>query len=169
MTTLWKDGLLDRLDVPGLDEPDTVRLVEAVLAGPLDDASGRRLYAVTRGNVLLLRHLVAGERRSGRLAPLDGVWHWVGEPEITPALRDLIDARIGLLTEPDRRLLELVAFGEPVGVDLLTSLVGSAVVESAAQRGLIAVDSDDRRLEARLGHPLYGEAVRARAGSLRAR
>jgi DNA-binding CsgD family transcriptional regulator len=169
VTTLWKDGLLDRLEVPGLDERDTVELVEAVLAGPLDDASGQRLYAVTRGNVLLLRHLVAGERRSGRLAPLDGVWHWVGEPEITPALRDLIDARIGLLTEPDRRLLELVAFGEPVGVDLLSALAEPAVVESAAQRGLIVVESDDRRLEARLGHPLYGEAVRARAGSLRAR
>ena len=169
VTTLWKDGLLERLDVPGLDVRDTVRLVEAVLAGGLDYASGQRLYSVTRGNVLLLRHLVAGERRSGRLAPRDGQWHWVGEPEITPELRDLIDARIGLLTEPDRRMLELVAFGEPVGVDLLTALVGPAVVESCAQRGLIVVDADDRRLEARLGHPLYGEAVRARAGSLRAR
>jgi hypothetical protein len=172
VTTLWKDGLLDRLDVPGLGERDTVRLVEAVLAGRLDGGSGRRLYSVTQGNVLLLRHLVAGERRSGRLAWHDGQWQWVGEPEITPELRDLIDARIGLLTEPDRRLLELVAFGEPVGVGLLTALVGAGVVESCAQRGLIVVDPDgpdDRRLDARLGHPLYGDAVRARAGSLRAR
>jgi DNA-binding NarL/FixJ family response regulator len=169
VTTLWKDTLLERLEVPGLDERDTVALVESVLGDELETASGQRLFAVTRGNVLLLRHLVAGERRSGRLAPVDGQWRWLGEPEIGPELRDLIDARIGLLTEQDRRLLELVAFGEPVGAELLGSLVGHPVVESAAERGLIVVSLADRRLEARLAHPLYGEAVRARAGSLRAR
>ncbi|HTF52176.1 MAG TPA: LuxR C-terminal-related transcriptional regulator [Pseudonocardia sp.] len=169
VTALWKDGLLARLDVPALAEPDTVRLIESVLGGRLEDASGHRLFTVTSGNVLLLRHLVAGEQRAGRLVPMDGLWWWTGKPEITPELGDLIDARIGLLSEPERRLLELVAFGEPLEVGLLATLVEPSVVEAAAERGLITVEPTGRRLSARLGHPLYGDAVRTRTGPIRAR
>ncbi|HWN31357.1 MAG TPA: LuxR C-terminal-related transcriptional regulator [Pseudonocardia sp.] len=169
VTALWKDGLVERLEVPALGEPDTARLVESVLGGQLDFASRQRLFEVTRGNVLLLRHLVAGERVAGRLAEADGLWRWTGEPEITPALRDLIDARIGRLSPPERRLLELVAFGEPVEVGLLTTLAGHSAVEAASERELVAVEPAGRRLMVRLAHPLYGEAVRSRTGPLRAR
>ncbi|HEY2206213.1 MAG TPA: LuxR C-terminal-related transcriptional regulator [Pseudonocardia sp.] len=169
VTALWKDGLIDRLEVPTLGEEDTGRLVEAGLGGQIDGPSRARLYAMTRGNALLLRHLVAGERRAGRLTPEEGTWRWSGDPEITPELGELIDARIGALSEPSHHLLELVAFGEPVGVDLLGELIDPLVVEEAAERGLINIEVRDRRLQATLGHPLYGEAVRSRTTPLRAR
>jgi DNA-binding NarL/FixJ family response regulator len=169
VTALWKDGLLERLEVPPLDAEGTGRLVQAGLRGPVEEATQTRLYAMTSGNVLLLRHLVVGEQRAGRLAEQDGVWRWSGDPEITPELGELIDTRIGALSEPFSHLLELVAFGEPVGVDLLAGLVGEATVEQAADRGMIKVALQDRRLQATLGHPLYGEAVRSRTPLLRAR
>lgn len=169
VTALWKDGLVERLDLPALSEAHTARLVEAALDGQLDGASRHRLFAMTRGNVLLLRHLVDGERQAGRLAPEDGLWRWTGEPEITPVLRDLIEAQIGLLSDADRRLLELVAFGEPVEIGLLTKLADRRVVEAASARGLIEMELSDRRLMARLGHPLYSEAVRSSTDPLRAR
>jgi hypothetical protein len=169
VTALWKDGLVERLDLAPMDEPDTGALIEAALGGPIDGPSRGRLFAATQGNVLWLRHLVDGERRAGRLTQAAGVWRWTGKPQMTPALTDLIDMRLGPLPEPLRHLLELVAFGEPLGVDLLAKLVDRAAVEEAVQRGLVIVEPAGRRLEVRLAQPLYGEAARSRADPLLAR
>lgn len=169
VTALWKDGLLEGLEVAPLNEQTTGSLVEAALGSLVDGSSRRRLFAVTQGNVLWLRHLVDGERAAGRLAWQGEEWRWAGDPRISSALRDLIEARIGRLSEPLRHLLELLAFGEPLGVDLLTLLVGHATTEEAALRGLVTVTPTGRRWDVRLAHPLYGEAVRSRADALLAR
>ncbi len=169
VTALWKDDLLERLDVSPLTGPDIAELLESALGGPFEPASHQRLFAATQGNVLWLRHLVRGEHMAGRLSDSSGVWRWGGEPTITPALADLIDSAIGLLSEPMARLLALLALGEPLEVDVLASLVGSEAVEQAEQRRLAVVDTSGRRLRVRLAHPLYGEAMRSRIGSLRAR
>src|SRR5262249_29119042 len=44
-----------------------------------------------------------------------------------------------------------------------------SAVEQAELRGLVSLEQDGRRLQARLAHPLYGEVRRARAGQVRAR
>ncbi|MGE3285346.1 MAG: LuxR C-terminal-related transcriptional regulator [Pseudonocardia sp.] len=165
VTALWKDGLLPRVDVEALSAERTVELLEAALGGRVHSDSGRRLHAATSGNVLWLRELVAGERRDGRLARTEGLWTWAGEPRLTPGLTELIAARIGALDEGVRPVVELLALAEPLDVDVLAALTGPAAVDEALARGLVAVTLP----EARLAHPLYGDAVRARIGEPRAR
>lgn len=164
VTALWKDGLLDRLELAPLSEVELGVLVESVLGGLLEGRSRRRLFAVTEGNVLLLRHLLDGERAAGRLYETAGLWQWVGEPGITPALGELIDSRIGGLPDRLHEVLEVLAFGEPLGIDLLVALVDRAAIEEVTRHELVTVEPSGRRWEARLAHPLYGEAVRARTG-----
>ena len=84
ITALWKDGHLDRLEVQPLSEPETGALLEAVLGGPLESGAAHRLWTITRGNVLYLRHLVDAELESGRLWQAAGVWRWSGEPALSP-------------------------------------------------------------------------------------
>jgi DNA-binding CsgD family transcriptional regulator len=67
-----------------------------------------------------------------------------------------------------REVIELVAFGEPIGLALLIEAAGEAPVESAEERGLIRVAASDRRHHVRLAHPLYGEVVRQRCPVTRA-
>ncbi|MFD0741994.1 LuxR C-terminal-related transcriptional regulator [Phytohabitans flavus] len=67
-----------------------------------------------------------------------------------------------------REVIELVAFGEPIGLSLLIAAAGEAPVESAEERGLIRVAASDRRHHVRLAHPLYGEVVRQRCPVTRA-
>lgn len=169
ITALWKDEVLRRLELEPLSETDTARLLERVLDGPVETGSARHLWAMTRGNVLYLRQLLDGERESGRLVRTGGSWRWSGQPALSPSLADLVASRMGELSGPVGAVVEHLAFGEPLGVGLLTALTAPGAVEEAEQRGLVEVRPDRRRLEARLAHPLFGEATRSRCGQLRAR
>lgn len=169
VTALWRDGLLQRIDITELTDTGTAAVLEAALDGPVETASAERLYRVTGGNVLWLRHLVAGEVDSGRLRADEGLWRWVGQPDLSPALSALIDARIGELANGVRPVVELLALGEPLDAALLETLCGPAALEEALTRGLVQSLMDGGRWQARLAHPLYGEVVRARIDELRAR
>lgn len=169
VTALWKDRHLPRLEVRPLSTEDTTTLLEAALGGPLDTASGRRLWRITQGNALYLRQLVDGELAAGRLSETAGVWGWSGDPQLSAGLSDLIRERMGRLSGEVAAVVEMLAFGEPLGVALLGELTDPAAVEQAEARGLIEVTTDGRRLEARLAHPLFGEVARAGCGLVRAR
>ncbi|MGH9061612.1 MAG: helix-turn-helix transcriptional regulator, partial [Acidimicrobiales bacterium] len=169
VTALWKDGHLPRLELQPLSQEETATLVEARLGGPVDSAAARRLWSITRGNALYLRQLVDGELESGGLHQVVGVWRWSGEPALSPGLVELVSARIGRLSDAQRDVVEVLAFGEPLGVSLLAELTDALAVEQVEARGLIEVYSEGRRLQARLAHPLYGEVQRAQMGRLHAR
>ncbi|MFZ0122268.1 MAG: hypothetical protein WAL99_23070 [Pseudonocardiaceae bacterium] len=169
ITALWKDGHLSRLELQPLSADETATLVEARLAGPVDSAAARRLWSMTRGNALYLRQLVEGELESHRLHQVAGLWWWSGRPELSPGLVELVSARIGQLPDAQRDVMEVLAFGEPLGVTLLAKLTDAVAVEQAESRGLVEVHPDGRRLQARLAHPLYGEVQRAQLGTLHAR
>ena len=169
ITALWKDGPAERLDLSPLAEAPTRSLLRAVLDGPVDVATEHRFFEITQGNVLWLRHLVDGERRAGRLVCTDGMWRWAGPAGLPPALGELVAEQIGVLTEAQGRVMELLAFGEPLGLDQLNRLAEPGAVEQVAQRGLAAVRREGGRWEVRVGHPLYAEAVRARVSPPRAR
>ncbi len=169
VTGLWKDGHLQRLELQPLSLNMTATLLEEALGGLVAAGAARELWSITRGNPLYLQQLVQGELESGRLGPAAGVWRWSGRPRLSSGLAELIQARIGRLSDAERDVVEVLAFAEPLGVAMLTGLTTVEAVEQVEARGLIEVYADGRRLQARLGHPLYGELQRARCGQLRAR
>ncbi|WFE38695.1 LuxR family transcriptional regulator [Micromonospora sp. WMMD998] len=155
---LWTDDLADLAELGPLDRGETTGLLAAILGGPVDAGSSDRLFRLSAGNPLLLRELVLAADHE--LRRTYGIWKWTGRLELAPSLTDLIDARIGQLTPGVRAVVELVAFGEPLGLHLLEQAVEPTDVEAAEERGLIAMVRDDRRLDVRLAHPLYGEVMR---------
>ena len=159
---LWAEDLVERVELGPLTPDETADLLAQVLGGPVDSATVARLWRLSLGNALLLREVVTGSQASGAITETYGVWRWTGRLELPPTLTELIDARIGQLTPPVRRVLELVAFGEPIGLRLLVKATDSEAVEIAEERHLIEVINEDRRITVRLAHPLYGEVVRRR-------
>ena len=169
VTALWKDGHLTRVEVAPLSAGDTTALLEAVLGGPLESLSAQLLYDATRGDMLFLRELVDGALKSRNLRRTAGVWQWRREFPATPWLVELVDARIGELSDQLRGVLEVLAFAGPLDLGLLEQLTDSGSIDEAEQRGLVRVETDGHRLLALPAHPLYGEIVRCRTGTLRAR
>lgn len=162
---LWKDGLVPRLELEPFSLEETAAVLEAALGGRVESATVARLWRVSQGNALYLRELVL----SGMLAADGGVWRWSGPLTITPTLRETIAGRIGEVTAREREALELLAYGEPLGADLLAALGSLDAVQHLEDRQLVTVQQDGRRLQVRLAHPLYGEVIRDGCGVLRAR
>jgi len=145
VTALWKDEHLDRLEVQPLSETETGALLEAVLGGPMDSATAARMWRMTRGNALFLRLLVDGELEAGRLDRAQGLWRWNGDPVISPALAELLEARMGRLSQPVRDVVDVLALGEPLDIAVLNRLTDLAAVEQAEAGALLHVGSNGGR------------------------
>ncbi|GAA2208415.1 LuxR family transcriptional regulator [Nonomuraea monospora] len=169
VVALWKDELLPRVELPPLTVAEVGEVLAGALGGEVAAQTVQHLAGVSEGNVLYLREVVLAGRESGCLAERDGVWRWRGELSMTTRLRELVGDRIGHLDEDEREVLELVAFGEPLGAAPLVELTSAGAVERVESRGLIVTVGDGRRDQLGLGHPLYGEVVRGDCGTLRAR
>jgi DNA-binding CsgD family transcriptional regulator len=158
---LWKDGPARRLDLSALPPSATAELLERSLGGAVDGVTRKEVLRVTGGNPLYLRELVLGGLESGALRQVDKVWRWRGKLAGVTRLAELVQARLSTLDETARGAVELVAWGEPLGVGVLERLVGRNAVLAAEDGGLLVVEPSGRRTLARLAHPLYGEALRA--------
>ena len=169
IATLWKDDLVDRVELAPLSPDDTAEVLGDVLGGAVDEATTARLHRLSQGNAMLLRELVLSAQAGGDFTKAYGLWRWSGRPELGPSLIEVIDERIGQLDDNVRMVVELVALGEPLGLDVVAQATDPHAVEVAEERQLIRIDSDDRRSTVRLGHPLYGEVVRQRCPVTRTR
>lgn len=169
VTALWKEDLTPRLEVQALSQQETRDVIGAALGGEVDGATSRRLWQATRGNMLLLRELVDAGREGGALTEVRGVWRWDGPWVVAPRLSELIAERVGRLDETRQYVLELTAYGEPIGADLLAGLTDARTLVDLEAKALLWTEQSGNRTEVRLAHPLYGEVLRARCPYLRAR
>jgi DNA-binding CsgD family transcriptional regulator len=160
VTALWKDGLAERIDLAAFTEPETGKVIEAALGGPVSRSTVRRLWELSRGNALYLRELLAGAVGSGTLSETGGIWSLHRPIEAPGRLVELVASRLAGLAPETIALIELLAIGEPLGLSLLERLADPAGLEEAEAQGLVQVRKDGRRTEARLAHPLHGEVVR---------
>ena len=166
---LWKDGLTDRVELGPLSEQEVEALLAAVLGGPLEGGARHRLWTRSAGNVLLLRELVQGALESGMLREEGGLWELRGSLPASVRLFEIVDARLAGLAPDEREALEILALGQPLGVELMERLSGGADLAGLERRGLVKSEQDGRRLLLRLAHPLYGEILRSRLSPLRTR
>lgn len=166
---LWKDGLVPRLEIDGLDYEAVDELITSVLSGPVDLAAVAHLAIHCEGNVLFLRELVVGAVHDGVLHDEGGIWRLSGALAPSDRLVELVESRLAGLSSDERALLEIVSFGEPLGPAELTELTDPGMAEELERKALLVSQSDGRRLSIRLAHPIYGDVLRARIPALRCR
>ncbi len=133
VTALWRDGLLGRFDVIGLDGAETAAVVSA--AGGADAAA---LYRRSAGNPLQLRMLLT-----------------TGGTEET--LPGAVDDYLAGLAEPVRAVLGYLRAFEPLPRTDLVALAGAAAVDAAVDAGAVRLHGDD----VYCGHPVYLERLGA--------
>lgn len=166
---LWKVGQFDRLDLQPLSPDGTAALLAATLAGSVDPHAAGRMWQLTRGNALYLRHIVEREVADGRLESRYGQWQWVGDPVMPHSLVELVEARIGALPAPVGAVIDTLAVGEPLELAALERITDPEAVEEADSRGLIGLEHVDSRIDVRVAHPLYAEVRRRTAAPTRLR
>lgn len=169
ITSLRSAHEVESATLHGLDPLAIDTLLHRVLGAPLDGLAEAQLVETSGGNPLYLRELVLSAVADGTLSDVSGVWRLRGSLTTSDALGAQVLGRMAVLDEAARDALELVAVGEPIGLDLLESMVPGEVLEELEERSLIRVDQDQRRCEVRLAHPVYGEILRRSLGRVRIR
>ncbi|WP_187432603.1 LuxR family transcriptional regulator [Agromyces mariniharenae] len=149
-----------RLDIAPLDVDEVSELLTRVLGGPIAHRDAVELHAVSHGNPLFLRELAIGAADAGSLVSAHGLWQLVGEPVGTPALRDLIRARLRVLGDDERDTVERLALCEPLAFDEFGRPGAPEALARLEMRGLIRVDESGARMRVGLAHPHYAAAVR---------
>ncbi|MFD5711199.1 LuxR C-terminal-related transcriptional regulator [Streptomyces pharetrae] len=166
VSRLWTGELLPRLALRPLPPQETAQLAAAGAGRPLEPLTVRRLHRLCRGDLRLLRDLLGAVREDGLLTRVPGTdeWAWRGPVPVTPAVR-VRTAPVLDRTDPvERETLDRLAFAEPLAAD--ADAFDLDVLERLEAAGLIDLDE---RHGLRLAHPLYGPALRATTGRLRAR
>ncbi len=161
IVALWKDQVAERVEIPALSRAEVEELTRLVLGSQVDRATVHLLWSTTRGNPLFLRELILGGLQAGRLQQLDGVWIWRGPFAMSARLKEVLDLRLRDLASGERGALAIAAIAGSIELSILERLAGSDSVEALQHLGLLeAADDGGRRVEARVSHPLYGEAAR---------
>ncbi|ODQ97327.1 helix-turn-helix transcriptional regulator [Mycobacterium intermedium] len=166
---VWRNGAFERLDLQPLSADETAALLSATLGGLVDPTAVQLLWKLTRGNALYLRNIVEQEVFDGRLARRHGYWQWTGEPVVPANLAELIESRMGTLPGAIGEVVDALAVGEPIELEMLSRIADPEAIEDADVRGLIALEKVDGGVEVRLAHPLYGELRRKRVAATRLR
>ncbi len=158
---LWKDHDAARIELTPLTDDSIEELLHAVLGGPVDAASLRQIADHTLGDPLYLRELVTGALESHALSDESGVWRLRAPLQPTSRLTELVNLRLGHLSDAERHVLELTAIGEPLAQPTLDQLTDRFAVESLEDKGFLASRLDGRRLQVCLSHPVLSDVVRA--------
>ena len=159
----WNSDRSLRIELAPLDAGATDALLASVLGGPVSHRTSAELHRATGGNPLFLRELVLGALDASRLVRQVDVWQLTGEPIGSPALRDLLLARIAQLSHEERDVVDRLAV---CGELAAAHLPGPRwAVEQLEANGLVTVGE---RLDVRLSHPQYAAVVRSSLSRLRA-
>jgi DNA-binding CsgD family transcriptional regulator len=169
ITTLWKDSLVTRIDIEPFDSAQTITLLEKVLGGPLETASANRIFNMSQGNPLYLRHLVEGAVAAQSLREVDGVWQLRGGMALNPQLSELIGRHLSAMPAHVQTVLEYLSVEEPLSVSDLEAVAGRDAIEDAEAAGAVSVTPRGQDLVVQSAHPLYTESLRATMGRLAAR
>jgi DNA-binding NarL/FixJ family response regulator len=169
VTALWKEGLAERADLQPLSQAEAEDLLGQVLRGPVDPAAQRRVWSLTQGTPLYLREVVRAGLDQGVLVDRDGRWEWQGSLAGGGRLRELMRDHLAQAGADERRALDLLAFGEPLPLELVAQLGHTAAVAEAERHGFVTTDGTHAAPSVRLAHPLYGEVLRSDVPALAAR
>jgi DNA-binding CsgD family transcriptional regulator/type II secretory pathway predicted ATPase ExeA len=169
ITALWKEQLVERLDLSPLDAKATRELLESLLGGPVASGTVEMLWKSSHGNPFYLTELARFGAEHGQLKAQAGVWWWLGEAEVPPRLGELLQRRLGSVSDAGQEAIEFLALGEPLPYETLAAVVSEEAILELDQSQIVTSDERDGVLMLRFAHPLLHTAAESQLSAARRR
>jgi DNA-binding CsgD family transcriptional regulator len=161
ISTLWKDSVVRRVDVPPLPAEVLDSLMDRRLGGTVDGVTRHRLLEAAAGRPAVLRELLASGLHNGALEERFGVWRWKGYLGGSLRVTELIASRLEACRSPVRYALEVVAVdGGQLPLSIVEQLVEPGALAEAERSGLLRTETAGKRTCCRLTNPLHCHAIR---------
>ncbi|WP_168796475.1 LuxR family transcriptional regulator [Arthrobacter echini] len=158
---LWKDEVLERIDLRPLTLDATTEMVSAALEAPVSRAAAQELWTSSGGNPKFLQMATEAAVDSGRLFPQHGVWVMSHGPHehVVWATEDRQIPELVTMSPDDRTVIEVLAVAGSLPVTLLMQAVQSTSLDSLQSRGMLMPDGVDEPL-LRLSCGVLADVVR---------
>ena len=169
VTALWKEQVVDRLDLDPLDRTASRTLLESLLGGPVASGTAEMLWQSSNGNPFYLTELARFGAEHGLLEAKAGVWWWTGGAEMPPRLGELLQRRIDALTEAGQEAVDVLALGEPLPYETLSAVVSEDAILELDRHQIVVSDERDGVLMLRFSHPLLHAVAESRLSATRRR
>lgn len=169
VTALWKEQLVDRIDLSPLDRTATRELLESVVGGPVASGTVDMLWTRSGGNPLYLTELARYGLARNVLVERVGVWWWLGAAGVPPRLVELLQRRLDAASLAADDAINLLAMGDPLPYDTLAALAGEDAVLELDRLGLVTSETTDAELRLRFAHPLLLSIAERRLSAARRR
>lgn len=150
-----------RIDLGMLNRAETAELARQSLDGDLASSLEVALWESSQGNPLYVRELITGAVMSATVVNRDGIWTADGPLPVSRRLSDLLGDRLTDLSRRSRHLAETLSLCAPLGLEAIERQGYGNELAELERTGIATLRIDRMRCEARLSHPLYGEALRA--------
>jgi DNA-binding CsgD family transcriptional regulator len=164
VTSLWKDGLVERVELEPLGRDESDELIERLMGGPVDSETRTRIWRWAEGSPMLVTELVTHSRDRGRWHQTAGLWHLhprYGLPAAgSPTVAAVLAERMADTSDDVVDLVDALALAGHLPLGVLQRLVGPRAL-AAAERARLTRTRDEPELVVTLDHPLYGEMRRA--------
>ena len=154
VTALWKEQLVERMDLEPLDRAASRELLEALVDGPVASGTLEMLWQSSHGNPFYLSEIARFGAEHGLLECNSGVWWWTGGTEMPPRLGELLQRRIDSLSEAGREAVDVLALGEPLPYETLSAVVSEDAIMELDRDQIITSDERGGVLLLRFSHPL---------------
>ncbi|QOR70367.1 hypothetical protein IM660_17500 [Ruania alkalisoli] len=158
---LWRDEVLDRLDLHALAPDEIAELLTTMVGEPVAPDVVRHLWDRSGGNVLHLRELTTGLPARSGLAATDQISSLTITPEPVPALLTVATTELAGLSDRALQALRALALLGPLTLGTLLDSVDRDTVENLLHRGLIRTRPAERLPELMVepAHNLLREAL----------
>lgn len=169
ITALWKEQLVDRIDLAPFDREATRELLESIVGGPVASETIEMLWARSGGNPLYVTELARYGLERDALVERAGVWWWLGAAGLPPRLGELLQARLDAASPAGSDAIDLLAMGEPLPYDTLAAVAGEDAVLELDRLRLVISEETGPGLRLRFAHPLLLAVAERRLGGARRR
>ncbi len=159
VVTLWKDGLVERVDIGPLQRQDADHLTAALLGGPCTVEVANEVWRLAEGQPLMARELVWAALDQSTIVQREGVWTLDGQLQVSQRVTDLVRQRTGDLEPEELDGLRVVALCEPVSLRSARAVASSAVLETLETKNLLRVEAGTEGPVLRSSHPLVAEVT----------
>lgn len=160
---LWRDDVLNRLDVPELSLTEAEAMLTALLGGAVSAETTQVLWKETGGNAFHLHELVTDHREAGTVRARAGIWRLTGTVAPAPRQRPRVRRDLDGLSADALQTLRTLALLGPVRLSSVLDESGHHLVRELLDRGLVRTTSPRAHPEVLvdLPHRLLSQVVRA--------
>ena len=169
ITALWKERLVDRIDLAPFDLAATRELLESVVGGRVATGTVEMLWSQSGGNPLYVSELARYGLERDALVERAGVWWWLGAAGLPPRLGELLQARLDAASPTASDAIDLLAMGEPLPYDTLAATAGEDAVLELDRLRLVTSEQSATGLRLRFAHPLLLSVAERRLSRARRR